>query len=270
MNSTLLSQMVWMSVKWLYFNNNNAFSTCICILNHNIYLHLNFNKWHNNALFYFIYILIFLWSLLILLLLSFLGVSLILLLVLLLLLRLVTGNVVMVATDMCGKSPYGSLYTELRESMTFLPFLFSFLIVNFHNFGYIFTLHHYSAVCWDFILRLICLDTCIIFLFFSVVILFIYDSDRYGTAATSGKELFMINIYGFQSLLCEIGGFVWDVLAVPDPPLVIYSFSINNIIVCSKVSFSKGLCCRETSQLTDVCWCLYDTHGCWKILLSRL
>ena len=142
---------------------------------------------------------------------------------LLLLLRLVTENVVMVATDMHGKSPYGSVYTKLRESMTFLPFLFSFLIINFHNFGYIFTLHHYSAICWDFILRLICLGKCIIFLFFSVVILFIYDSDQYETAATSGKELFMITIYGFQSLLCEIEGFVWDVLAVPDPPLLILS-----------------------------------------------
>ena len=117
-------------------------------------------------LLYFIYILIFLWSLLILLLWSFLGVSLLLLFVLLLLLRLETGKVVMVATDMYGKSPYGSAYTELRESMTFLPFSFNFLIINFHNFSYIFALHHYSAICWDFILRLICFDTCIIFLFY--------------------------------------------------------------------------------------------------------
>ena len=41
----------------------------------------------------------------------------------------------MVATDMYGKSPYGSGYTELRESMTLLPFLFSFLIINFYNFS---------------------------------------------------------------------------------------------------------------------------------------
>ena len=129
-------------------------------------LHLNFSKWHNNVPLYFIYILIFLWSLLILLLWSFLGVSLLLLFVLLLLLRLETGKVVMVATDMYRISPYGSAYTELRESMTFLPFSFSFLIINFHNFGYIFALHHYSAICWDFILRLICFDTCIIFLFY--------------------------------------------------------------------------------------------------------
>ena len=32
---------------------------------------------------------------------------------------------------MYGKSPYGSGYTKLRESVTFLPFLFSFLIINF-------------------------------------------------------------------------------------------------------------------------------------------
>ena len=109
--------------------------------------------------------------------------------------RLLPINVVMVATDMYRKSPYGSRYTELRESMTFLPFLFNFRIINFYNFSYIFTLHHCSAIRWDFILRLIRLDMCIIFLFVSVIILFVYDSDRYGTAATFGKELFMITIY---------------------------------------------------------------------------
>ena len=51
--------------------------------------------------------------------------------------RLVPGNVVIFATDMYGKSPHGSGYTELRESTTFLPFLFSFLITNFYNFCYI-------------------------------------------------------------------------------------------------------------------------------------
>ena len=48
----------------------------------------------------------------------------------------------MVATDMYGKSPYGSGYTELHESVTFLQFLFSFLIINFYNFSFIFTPHH--------------------------------------------------------------------------------------------------------------------------------
>ena len=144
----------------------------------------------------------------------------------------------MVATDMYGKSPYVSGYAELRESMTFLPFLLSFLIINFYNFSCIFTLHHCSAICWDFILRLIRLDMCIIFLFVSVIILFVYDSDRYGTAATSGKELFMITIYWFQSLLFVIGGFVWYVLAAPYPPLFLYFFIVNNIIICSEISFS--------------------------------
>ena len=127
----------------------------------------------------------------------------------------------MVSTD-TKKSPYGSGYTELRESMTFLAFLFSFLIINFYNFCYTFTLHHCSAICWDSILRLFRLDMCIIFLFVSVIILFVYDNDRYGTAATSWKHLFMITLSWFQSLLFVIGGFVWYVLAVPDPPLVIY------------------------------------------------
>ena len=144
----------------------------------------------------------------------------------------------MVTTDMYVKSPYGSGYTELRESVTFLPPFFSFLIINFCNLIYIFTLHHCSAICWDFILRLIRLDVCIIFQFISVIILFIYNSDQYGTTATSPKELFMITIYGFQSLLFVIGGYVWCVLVVTDPSLLLYFFSVNKIIVCSEVSFS--------------------------------
>ena len=51
------------------------------------------------------------------------------------------------ATDMYEQSPYGSGYMELRESMTFLPFLLSCLFINFYNFSYIFTLHHCSAIC---------------------------------------------------------------------------------------------------------------------------
>ena len=78
----------------------------------------------------------------------------------------------------------------------------------------------------------------IIFLFVSVIMLFVYDSDWYGTAATSGKELLMITFYGFQSLLFLIGGFVWYVLAVSDPPLVLYFFTVNNVIIFSEVSFS--------------------------------
>ena len=45
--------------------------------------------------------------------------------------RLVPRNMVMVTTVMYVKSPYGSGYTELSESMNFLPFLFSFLIIIF-------------------------------------------------------------------------------------------------------------------------------------------
>ena len=130
----------------------------------------------------------------------------------------------MATTDMYRKSPCGSGYMELREGMTFLPFFFSFLIINFYDFSYIFTLHHYSAICWDFILRLIRLDMCLIFLFVSVIIVFVYESDRYGTAATSGKELFIITIYWFQSLLFVIGGFVWYILAIPYPPRFLYFF----------------------------------------------
>ena len=130
----------------------------------------------------------------------------------------------MVATDMYGKSPYGSGYTELRESMNFLPFLVSFLIISFCNFIYIYTLYHCSAICWDFILRLIRSDMCIKFLFTSVIILSVYDSDWYETAATSEMELFMITIYGMSRLHFVIEGFVRYVLAVPDPPLLLYFF----------------------------------------------
>ena len=78
---------------------------------------------------------------------------------------------------------------------------------------------------------------CLVFLIVSVIIVFVYDSDRYGTAATSEKELFMITTYLFQSLLFVIGIFVWYVLAAPYPPLFIL-FIVNNIIVCSEISFS--------------------------------
>ena len=37
---------------------------------------------------------------------------------------------------------------------------------------------------------------------------------------------------------------------------------VNNIIICSEIYFSLGLCCRETGQLTSIGWCLYDTGGC--------
>ena len=59
----------------------------------------------------------------------------------------------------------------------------------------------------------------VVFLFVSVIIRFIYDSDQYGTAATCGEKILMTTTYGFQPLLFVMGGFVWDVLAVPDIPL---------------------------------------------------
>ena len=79
---------------------------------------------------------------------------------------------------------------------------------------------------------------CIIFLFVRVLIFFVYDSNRYGTAAASGKEFSMASIYDFQSLPFVIEGFVWDVLAVPDLLLLLYFFSGNSIMVSAEVSFS--------------------------------
>ena len=66
---------------------------------------------------------------------------------------------------------------------------------------YIIYMYVYIYVCiYIYIYIYIRLDMCICALyFFSLVLLqfssFRYDSDRYGDAATSGKELFMITIY---------------------------------------------------------------------------
>ena len=46
---------------------------------------------------------------------------------------------------MYAETPYGNEYTELRENMTFSPFLFRFLIITFYNFCYAFTVY-YSSV----------------------------------------------------------------------------------------------------------------------------
>ena len=79
---------------------------------------------------------------------------------------------------------------------------------------------------------------CIIFLFVRVIILFVYHSDRYGTAVMSGGELFMTTICRFQLLPFVIGGFAWNALAVLDPPVLLYVFSVYNIMIYSEVSFS--------------------------------
>ena len=85
-------------------------------------------------------------------------------------------------------------------------------------------LYFYSPLLLCHLLRFyfkVDLFMCVIFLFCSVIILFVYACDRYGTAATSGEDFFMTTTYGFQSLPFAIGGFVWDVLAVPDPSLLL-------------------------------------------------
>ena len=56
-------------------------------------------------------------------------------------------------------------------------------------------------------------------------------------AEQNGVELLIVIIYKFQSLPLVIWGFVWGVLAVPDPPLLLYFFSVNDM-VCSEVFFS--------------------------------
>ena len=78
---------------------------------------------------------------------------------------------------------------------------------------------------------------CAILLFVSVI-LFVYDSDQYGTAATSGEKHFMTTFYIFQSLPFAIEPFIWNVLAVTDPPFPLHFFTVDNIMVCSEVPFS--------------------------------
>ena len=54
----------------------------------------------------------------------------------------------------------------------------------------------------------------------------------------SGGELFMTTICRFQLLPFVIGGFAWNALAVLDPPVLLYVFSVYNIMIYSEVSFS--------------------------------
>ena len=73
-----------------------------------------------------------------------------------------------------------------------------------------------------FYLKVICLDMCIIFLFVSVILLFVFYGDRYGTAVTSGTELLVTIIERLQLLPFATEAFIWDLLAVPDPQLLLY------------------------------------------------
>ena len=136
------------------------------------------------------------------------------------------------------KSPYGSWCTGSRKSMIYLSFLFRFLVITFYNFCCIFTLYHYSAICWDFMLSLICLNMCVILLFIILIILFVYDGGRYETAATSGAELLVTIIHRFQSLPFVMGDSS-GILQQSQIHLFCCSFfSVNNILVCLGVSFS--------------------------------
>ena len=129
----------------------------------------------------------------------------------------------MVATNMYGKSSYGGWIYGITRKYDLLSFLFTFLIITFDNFCYTFTLCHFSAISWDLILRLICLDMFVIFLFVSVIMLFVYEK---------------LLLYTDSSCCLCSGGFVWDVVTVPDPPLLLYFSSVNNNMVFSELSFS--------------------------------
>ena len=111
--------------------------------------------------------------------------------------RLVPGNVVMVATDMYAKSPYGSGHTRLRKSMTFLPFFFRFSVIAF----IISVMFLLCTIVLPFPEIYIKVDLFrnvrYIYFFVIVIIFFVYDDNRYGTVAMSGVEPLLTIIYRF-------------------------------------------------------------------------
>ena len=127
----------------------------------------------------------------------------------------------MVAIGIYGKSLYGSGYRDLRENITFLPFLFRFLIINLYNFSYIFTLHHRSAIFWYFILRLIRLRQ------WST-----WDCCNVWKGAFYDYYLLIPVVAFCNRGICLV------FFSSPRSTSSFISFIVNNIIICSEVSFS--------------------------------
>ena len=139
------------------------------------------------------------------------------------------------------------------EKSRYLYNLLRFLIINFYNFCYIFTLYHFFVISCYSDLRLICLAMGAIFLFFSGIVIFVYDGDWSEIVVASVAELWVTIVNGFQWLTFVVWGFVWYVAAVLNPwftsSYIFHSVYIKAfIMVCLEVSFSERLFCRETGQ----------------------
>ena len=103
----------------------------------------------------------------------------------------------MVATDMYAKSPYGSGYTRLRKSMTFLPFFFRFSVIAF----IISVMFLLCTIVLPFPEIYIKVDLFrnvrYMYFFVIVIIFFVYDDNQYGTVAMPGVEPLLTIIYRF-------------------------------------------------------------------------
>ena len=110
------------------------------------------------------------------------------------------------------------------------------LIINFYNFSYIFTLHHCSAVCWDLISRLICLDMCIIFLFVSVIVLFVYHLSIWN-CSNIWKGAFCENYLRISVAVFCNKWFCLGCFSSPRSTSSFIFFSVNNVMICSEESF---------------------------------
>ena len=202
-------------------------------------LHLNFKKWHNNVPFYFIYILKFFMIIVI-------NINIIIFRIII----INTISVIITIIIFICLFIYLFIYSFIYLLIHSFFFLFFHILLcqqgsspciialyNGHSkapiklsgrvrsclvhtkpgmFGLGIVPKEIHSRLFNPISRLL---KCLVFLFLSVIIVFVYDRDQCGTAATSKKEHFMITIYLFQSLLFVIGGFVQYVLAAPYPPL---------------------------------------------------
>ena len=96
-----------------------------------------------------------------------------------------------VLADTYRKSFLGYWYIKLRVSMTFSQFLFRFLNNDFYDFCYDF----YSLSLFCQLLKFYYKDyfsvMCVISLFLSVTIVFVFDGGWFWAAATSGVEPFV-------------------------------------------------------------------------------
>ena len=157
------------------------------------------------------------------------------------------------------KKPLWERIYGITQKYEFLPFLFSFLITNFHNFSYIFSLHHCSAIFWYF-LRLIYFH--VHYIFHYILYTFRLRQWSIWNCCNVWKGAFYDNHLRIPVVAFCNRGICLVCFSSPRSASSFVFFSVNNIIVCSEVSFSW--------VLTRIGWCLYNKGGFWKIFLNRL